>query len=211
MRRSPALPLFVIGFISCWVQYFTDSSRAGFGKGFESVAVAKSIANRGAFADPFEYPTGPSAHLAPVYPSVMALAIKLVGFSALLVLFLTAFNAVLLGLLMELVYKIAGGVTGEIAALLVLSSTSAPPQSEGVLTSVLLAAAVWSIRENKPTWAGLWSGLLFVQSPLFARPICLRISFQHAVSQSRGSGGSLNRFPVAFQKLDRVGCAVLCP
>jgi len=172
MRRPPALLLFVLGFSAWWFQYFTGASGSAFGKGFEGIAVAKSIANKGAFADPFEYPTGPSAHLAPLYPFIIALAIKLFGFTPSIVLPLCAFNAVLLGLLLELVYKIAGGVTGEIAALLVLSATSAQAQWETVLSAVLFATAVWRILEDKPLSAGLWSGLSVLSNPL-----CLPLLF----------------------------------
>jgi hypothetical protein len=37
-------------------------------RGLETQAVADSLASSGAFANPFRYETGPTAHLAPVYP-----------------------------------------------------------------------------------------------------------------------------------------------
>jgi hypothetical protein len=37
-------------------------------RGLETQAVADSLASTGAFANPFRYETGPTAHLAPVYP-----------------------------------------------------------------------------------------------------------------------------------------------
>jgi hypothetical protein len=37
-------------------------------RGFETQAVADSLASTGTFANPFRYETGPTAHLAPVYP-----------------------------------------------------------------------------------------------------------------------------------------------
>src|ERR1700742_4935239 len=45
--------------------------------GFESAALAQSIADHGEFSNPFySLNTGPSAHLAPLYPAYLALFIK---------------------------------------------------------------------------------------------------------------------------------------
>ena len=44
----------------------------GMGPGFESVSLAKTLATRGEFADPFDGPTGPTAHLAPAFPFLLA-------------------------------------------------------------------------------------------------------------------------------------------
>jgi len=55
----------------------------GFGKGYESVALAKNLAERGAFANPFAAAqTGPSAHLPPLFPLYLAALIKIFGFSS---------------------------------------------------------------------------------------------------------------------------------
>jgi hypothetical protein len=43
----------------------------------EALSVARHISRDGAFADPFNTPTGPTAHVAPVYPYFWALFVKL--------------------------------------------------------------------------------------------------------------------------------------
>jgi hypothetical protein len=43
------------------------------GPGFEAVSISRSLAERGAFADPFDAATGPTAHLPPLYPAILAL------------------------------------------------------------------------------------------------------------------------------------------
>jgi hypothetical protein len=43
----------------------------------EAVMVARSIADSGSFANPFAVPTGPTGHVAPVYPYLLAAILKL--------------------------------------------------------------------------------------------------------------------------------------
>ena len=51
--------------------------------GFESIALADSLATRGSYADPFApLATGPSAHVAPAYPALVAALIKIFGAGA---------------------------------------------------------------------------------------------------------------------------------
>ena len=51
--------------------------------GFESIALADSLATRGVYADPFApLATGPSAHVAPAYPFLVAALIKIFGAGA---------------------------------------------------------------------------------------------------------------------------------
>ncbi len=50
------------------------------GVGYESLQIACSLAHTGTFSDPFQtMPTGPSAHLAPLYPAFLALLMKWFG------------------------------------------------------------------------------------------------------------------------------------
>ena len=56
-------------------------TKGRFGAGFESVTLARNLAEHGRFADPFLIPTGPSAHLAPLFPAFLALLVWLVGYS----------------------------------------------------------------------------------------------------------------------------------
>jgi hypothetical protein len=66
-----------LGILTIWVyhpRFAEHTIRVG---GFESTALAQSIADHGEFSNPFHpLDTGPSAHLAPLYPAYLALFIK---------------------------------------------------------------------------------------------------------------------------------------
>jgi hypothetical protein len=47
----------------------------------ETEAIAAALATRGAFADPYALPTGPTAHMPPVTPALLALIYRLFGFT----------------------------------------------------------------------------------------------------------------------------------
>lgn len=58
--------------------YFAMAPDAGMGPGPESLNLARTLAATGAFANPYHaLPTGPSAHMAPLYPLLMAAFIRL--------------------------------------------------------------------------------------------------------------------------------------
>jgi hypothetical protein len=78
--------LFVAAFIVTAAMWIWLPS-PGFGKGYESVAIARNLAERGSFANPFAAAeTGPSAHLPPLFPLFLAALIKVFGFSGQFVL-----------------------------------------------------------------------------------------------------------------------------
>jgi hypothetical protein len=55
---------------------------AHFGTGFETVAVARNLAERGAFANPFApHLTGPTAHVSPLYPAFLAVLLAIFGYT----------------------------------------------------------------------------------------------------------------------------------
>jgi 4-amino-4-deoxy-L-arabinose transferase-like glycosyltransferase len=48
--------------------------------GYESLELACSLAHKGTFSDPFRYlETGPSAHVAPLFPAIVAVVIRIAG------------------------------------------------------------------------------------------------------------------------------------
>jgi len=70
-----------------------------FGPGYEMVAVARTLAATGQFANPFQiYPTGPTAIVPPLYPAFLALLIHIFGFSRLFVLVIYGTTAAVHGL-----------------------------------------------------------------------------------------------------------------
>ncbi len=61
---------------------------AGFGEGFEAVHIARTVAEGGGFANPFPgRPTGPTAHLPPLFPLLLAALFRLLGFASLAIAF----------------------------------------------------------------------------------------------------------------------------
>src|SRR5262245_26508840 len=60
--------------------YFLLYPLAGIGPGPESLNLARSLADHGTFADPYHsFPTGYSAHMAPLYPLFLATLLRLLG------------------------------------------------------------------------------------------------------------------------------------
>lgn len=55
-----------------------------FGSGIETINVARSMAEHGQFANPYSsIATGPTAHVAPLYPAFLSLLLRIFGYSAL--------------------------------------------------------------------------------------------------------------------------------
>jgi hypothetical protein len=83
LARAPArafLLIFVVGFsiratLLLWVprEYIVPHTR------WEMEAIAVSLAQRGTFADPYQIPTGPTAHHPPVYPVILSLIYRVFG------------------------------------------------------------------------------------------------------------------------------------
>jgi hypothetical protein len=78
---SRLIPLLLFG--AAAVSMFFRLPEARLGAGFETIAVARSIAAQGQFANPYStLATGPTAHVAPLYPAFLALLIRIFGYSA---------------------------------------------------------------------------------------------------------------------------------
>ena len=73
------LALFALGVLSSLAQLLYGSG-IGFGRYFEPMSVARNLVKDHTFANPFtSAPTGPTAHVAPVYPAVVAGVLWLFG------------------------------------------------------------------------------------------------------------------------------------
>ena len=83
LARSPArgfVLIFAVGFplratLIRWVprEYIVPHTR------WEMEAIAVSLAERGTFADPYAIPTGPTAHVPPVYPGILSVIYRVFG------------------------------------------------------------------------------------------------------------------------------------
>jgi hypothetical protein len=167
--------LFLAGFLSIGLQFHN----ARFGGGFETFAVARNLADRGEFANPFDVVTGPTAHLAPLYPLFLAILMKLFrgpeGFATAISFFTMAahgLHAALLPRLSDLFFH--DRRPGMWAALIV---TLLPviyffPHSEGIFCAVglMLFCLVTDRRLSRggaggAMFTGLFAGLLTLLNP----------------------------------------------
>jgi hypothetical protein len=164
--------------------------------GAESVRVARSLAVRGAFADPFAVmPTGETAHLAPLYPFLYSIILRLFGTGYIAVRIAWACSVACLALQMSLLPLLSnrlnlGILPGMVAAALGTVSLHAPIDTrwESFLTgTLLLLAYLLTTRafRNKRLGSslaagGLW-GLVILTNPvavllLIAWPLCFVLS-----------------------------------
>ena len=83
MARSPLrsfVLIFLLGF-SIRLFFLTQASERAIlpHDRWEDTAIATSLVERGEFADPYMIPTGPTAHLPPLVPGILALFWSLFG------------------------------------------------------------------------------------------------------------------------------------
>jgi hypothetical protein len=149
--------------------------------GAETVRVARSLAARGTFADPFPLmPTGTTAHVAPVYPFLYSLVIRMfgTGYTALRIVWTLnlAFFALQMALLPVLSCRLHLGVlAGIVAAALGTFSLYAPIDTRwesffaGTLLLVAYLVSDLVFRDETVTTTiiagGLW-GVLILTNPV---------------------------------------------
>jgi len=177
-------PLFVLGFAWTLLQFPLRITAAQFGQQLELFAVATNLATSGQFRDPFGVPTGPTAHVAPVYAAILAVAIKLFRDPVTVTLAMMVVNAVLFGWAASLLPALSRLVYGHTApglvgGALLAASSWMMPQWEIALSSLLFLTATLAILRNGAVRAGAWSGIC-----LLANPACLLALAVVAVSRS---------------------------
>jgi hypothetical protein len=166
-------PLFVFGFAWTLLQFPLRITAAAFGQQLELLTVATNLATSGQFRDPFGVPTGPTAHVAPVYAVILAVAIKLFREPVTVTLAMMVVNAVLFGWAASLLPALSRFVYGQTApglvgGALLAASSWMMPQWEAALSSLLFLTATLAMLRSGAVRAGLWSGIC-----LLANPACL--------------------------------------
>ena len=166
--------------------------------GTEEVAIAHSLAEHNAFADPFREPTGPTAHSAPAYPMLLSLVYRVAGKNARLAELVkeglsSSVSAVQFALLPALAVAAglplaAGLCAGLLGALLPLhpyievkGEWTAP--YAGVVLLCLTALMVWSWRKEDrglrhALWRGAALGAALWFTPVFLPVILLWLSVE---------------------------------
>jgi len=163
-------PLFVLGFAWTLLQFPLRITAAQFGQQLELFAVATNLATSGQFRDPFGVPTGPTAHVAPVYTVILAVAIKLFLDPVTVTLAMIVLNAVLFGWAASLLPALSRFVYGQTApgvvgGALLAASSWMMPQWEAALSSLLFLTAALAMLRSGPVRAGLWSGICLLTNP----------------------------------------------
>jgi len=80
-RRHRFLPAILFTCAAISISFRLETGH--FGAGHEAVAVARSMAEHGQFANPYStMNTGPTAHVAPLYPAFLSLLLRIFGYSA---------------------------------------------------------------------------------------------------------------------------------
>src|ERR1039458_10375401 len=77
-RRVAFLAIFALSFLIRFALLVRVPQNGILGSG-EASLIAKALASKGQFADPFAVPTGPTAHLTPFYPVLLAGINKVFG------------------------------------------------------------------------------------------------------------------------------------
>lgn len=156
---------------------YSASSRVNV-SGFETFALAESIVNHHSFSDPFEaLPTGPSAHMGPLFPAYLALIIRVFGEGSRAVGVLMWAASLTLALQLMMLPLLAkhlglGFWTGILAGAAWLAAGIPPAlSSEATLASLLVVAAAYLMgrcfaRETSGKhlfiWAFVWAALLLL-------------------------------------------------
>ncbi|MEQ1946881.1 MAG: hypothetical protein ABL995_06820 [Bryobacteraceae bacterium] len=167
--------LFLAGFCWTFLQLALGIHNLEFSAGYETVSVAQGLAKTGEFANPYMTPTGPTAHVAPVYPFLMAIAFRFFNRVA-AGLIITTLNAVFLGLEMCLIAMLSTRLFGSarpgvVGALFLGAATQLIPQHDALFSGLLLLVSAMALLCDSPMRAGLWSGISALTNPVSALAI----------------------------------------
>ena len=168
--REVQVWLFLLGVSWALLQLPLKLAALGFGQPYELTTVASNLAASGEFRDPFGIPTGPTAHVAPVYSVILAVAIKVFRQPVDVSLSMMVVNALLYGFAAALLPAVSSCVYGRIApgvagGILLAASGWMMPQWETALSSLLFVVATLAIFSRKRVRAGLWSGACLLTNP----------------------------------------------
>jgi hypothetical protein len=149
----------------------------GFGRGFEMVAVARNLADHGAFADPFDAgATGPTAANPPLYPLLLASMFKILGNPNLVTWAATICNIVVNAVTAALLPQVAvvlfdDAFPGVVASVACLAAMQLMPAWDtgytvaGLMLFCLFAASGKRNTAGRGALAGLAAGMLALLNP----------------------------------------------
>jgi len=169
LMRQRFVCLFAAGTVAAFLYWMLNPQIAA---GGEAYALALSLAQHGAFANPFFRTglTGPSAHMAPLWPLTVAVIMRAFGgwfIAALLVMALLAsgLNAALLPLLSERFFGTARPGLYAALAVITLPVYELCPAWDAMYSADLLMLCML-VRGRHPAVFGSLTGLLFLFNPV---------------------------------------------
>lgn len=171
------LGLFVVVFLLCVARFSLTVDNAGLGAGFEVASVAKAIAAGRGFSDPYEVPTGPTAHVAPAYTYLVGATIALLGSHTGSVIALALLNAAAVAfaaaLLPMMSWRIWGTeAPGFVAGLLIVACARMAPQYETAFAFLACVATCILVANGAgPLKTGFAWGCGLLVNPVLLLPI----------------------------------------
>ena len=184
VKLSKWVAVLVLGIVSLYVFRPRSHRQTLDMRGFEPFALAQSLVEHRGFSDPFQTaPTGPSAHVAPLYPAYLALIMKLFGTGVMgvrAVAWMTVLILVLQLMLLPVLARQMGlGFWSGFLASLGWLAAGIPPILiwESTLTALLVVCAallmhrsfVAKLSMRDLIFSGLvWGALLLVQPAVLA-------------------------------------------
>jgi 4-amino-4-deoxy-L-arabinose transferase-like glycosyltransferase len=169
-----------------WTRSYLISPGADhFEFGYEAGRIARSLAVGDGFASPMQYPTGPTAYLAPGYPLILSAIFRLFGiYTAASAWAAYAINAVSAGLTCLVLFRLGsaifGNATGIVAAALFAAYPTAIWFAIGTIWDVCILALclpallLWfhllpaDPPPQKLVLTGFWMGLMSLLNPVIA-------------------------------------------
>lgn len=137
-------------------------STAMMGQGHENVNVARSLLAGEGFANPFQWATGPTAHVAPAYPGLLWLEMRVLGYGPAFGIVATLIDVVLQTAVLLLLPRLAERMWGRAeagywAAGLMLLVNAPYPQTETALAALICVLVGMAMEARR---AGVSAGLM---------------------------------------------------
>jgi hypothetical protein len=174
--RAVSVLLFIAACISVIFQMVAFHG-TGYGPGWETVSIARSLAAGNGFSNPYAaLPTGPTAHLAPLFPAMLAALLRVFGFTPSFVLasdiLCIAAHALYCVLFIPLSKELfddptPGLIAGAFSA--IVPTIQVLPQWEAIYAAVaaqlFCLASARLLRAGRPALAGALCGVLLLLHP----------------------------------------------
>ena len=140
------------------------------GQGHENVNVARSLLAGQGFANPFQWATGPTAHVAPVYPGLLWLQMRVLGYGPAFGVVATLVDVLLQTAVLLLLPRLAARMWGRAeagywAAGLMLLVNAPMPQTETALAALVCVLAVMAMEARRAGAAAGLMGLAALTNP----------------------------------------------